>query len=313
MTLKNSIVARNTEYTFPDCRGPILSAGYNLIGNSLGCSFTATASDQVGTDSDPIDPQLGPLQDHGGPTFIHPLLVGSPAIDAGDPAAPGSGGSACLETDQRGTPRPAGARCDIGAFEGSEEGLSFPLIVTYSAEGGTWLNHLLLCTQSTQPCTGFDPYADAAHFHALGTYNLFLAKHNRKSLDDKYMPILSTVYYDDLGFGYENAAWNPVWGGVMYGGGYGWPLADDVVAHEITHGVIQYSSNLFYYYQSGAINESFADLWGEYYDQTNGMGMDTANARWQLGEDVSGIKCLSQHEPSARLQRPGPDFQCLLL
>ena len=300
VTLKNSIVAKNTEYTAPDCLGPILSAGYNLIGNSSGCSFSATASDQVGTDADPIDPQLGPLGDHGGPTFTHPLLTESPAIDAGNPAAPGSGGNACPVTDQRNIPRPAGTRCDIGAFEGSEEGLSFPLILTYSAEGGTALNETLLCTQSTQPCTGFDPYADAAHFHALGTYNLFLTKHNRNSLDNKGRPILSTVHYDDNGFGYENAAWNPVWGGVMYGGGYGWPLADDVVAHEITHGVTQYASNLFYYYQSGAINESFSDLWGEYYDQTNGMGTDTAGANWQLGEDVSGLSAIrSMSDPPA--------------
>ena len=74
---------------------------------------------------------------------------------------------------------------------------------------------------------------------------------------------------------------------MVYGDEYGFPLADDVVAHELTHGVTQYESNLFYYYQSGAINESFSDLWGEYYDQTNGLGTDTATVKWQIGEDIS--------------------------
>ena len=76
---------------------------------------------------------------------------------------------------------------------------------------------------------------------------------------------------------------------MIYGDAYGFPLADDVVAHELTHGVTQYESNLFYYYQSGAINESFSDLWGEYYDQTNGLGNDTPAVKWLLGEDTAGL------------------------
>jgi hypothetical protein len=62
------------------------------------------------------DPQLGPLADNGGPTWTHPLLPESEAVDA-VPAI------ACsLPTDQRGLPRPtqataAAARCDIGAYE----------------------------------------------------------------------------------------------------------------------------------------------------------------------------------------------------
>ncbi|HET9907107.1 MAG TPA: M4 family metallopeptidase, partial [Anaerolineales bacterium] len=80
------------------------------------------------------------------------------------------------------------------------------------------------------------------------------------------------------------------WSGtqMVYGNLFGFARADDVVGHELTHGVTQYESNLFYYYQSGAINESFSDLWGEYYDQTNSQGTDTAAVKWQIGEDVTG-------------------------
>ena len=86
---------------------------------------------------------------------------------------------------------------------------------------------------------------------------------------------------------YDNAYWNG--DQMVYGDAHGYPLADDIVAHELTHGVTQYESNLFYYYQSGAINESFSDLWGEYYDQTNGLGNDSAAVNWLLGEDVSAL------------------------
>ena len=63
------------------------------------------------------DPLLGPLASNGGPTQTHALLPASPAVDAGDPAAPGSGGTACAASDQQGTLRPLGAKCDIGAYE----------------------------------------------------------------------------------------------------------------------------------------------------------------------------------------------------
>jgi hypothetical protein len=79
---------------------------------------------------------------------------------------------------------------------------------------------------------------------------------------------------------------------MVYGDAAGFALADDVVGHELTHGVTERTSHLFYYYQSGAINESFSDVWGEYYDQTNGAGNDTAGVKWLMGEDVAGIGAL---------------------
>src|SRR5688500_11242490 len=101
------------------------------------------------------------------------------------------------------------------------------------------------------------------------------------------MIVISSVHY---GSSYDNANWNGEQ--MIYGDAYGFPLADDVVAHELTHGVTEHESNLFYYYQSGAINESFSDLWGEFYDQTNGQGKDASGVRWLMGEDVSGLGAL---------------------
>jgi hypothetical protein len=58
-------------------------------------------------------------------------------------------------------------------------------------------------------------------------------------------------------------------------------------------------SHLFYYYQSGAINESFSDLWGEFIDLTNGAGSDDPSDRWLMGEDIPGGAIRSMSSPSA--------------
>jgi hypothetical protein len=122
--LANSIVAGNNTQgntALPDCAGTLTSGGHNLIGNATGCALSAGTGDQLGSDVAPIDAKLGPLARNGGPTSTHTLLPGSPAIDAGNPAAPGSGSGACDTTDQRGVARPAqgfsSMTCDIGAVE----------------------------------------------------------------------------------------------------------------------------------------------------------------------------------------------------
>jgi hypothetical protein len=118
-TLVNSIIASNSNAAGArDCNGSVTSSGNNLSGSAQ-CPFeNAGIGDQEG-----VAVLLGPLQDNGGATFTHLPLVGSPAIDTGSSAAPGSGGNACEATDQRGTVRPhngddAGAAiCDKGAVE----------------------------------------------------------------------------------------------------------------------------------------------------------------------------------------------------
>jgi cysteine-rich repeat protein len=106
----NSLPADNAG---PDCQGTLTSRGFNLIRNTDGCTFDGDTSGDLHN----MDPALGPLQDNGGPTFTHALLEGSAALDAANPATPGSGDPACEEDDQRGVTRPQGPRSDIGAFE----------------------------------------------------------------------------------------------------------------------------------------------------------------------------------------------------
>ena len=71
---------------------------------------------------------------------------------------------------------------------------------------------------------------------------------------------------------------------MVFGAGY--TSADDVVAHELAHGVIQHTAGLVYWYQSGAINESMADVVGELVDLADGTGSDAPELRWRLGEDL---------------------------
>ena len=115
---QNSIVAGNHDLAggSPDCAGTIISQGYDLLGDPAGCTVSGSPTNLIGR-----DPLLGPLADNGGPTRTHVPQAASPAVDAADPATPGSGGTSCPDTDQRGVarPLPAGGRCDVGAVEGA--------------------------------------------------------------------------------------------------------------------------------------------------------------------------------------------------
>jgi CSLREA domain-containing protein len=119
--LHNTILAGDSDRggQAPECAGQLSSYGYNLVRNLTGCTLGNIATGNIIG----ADPKLGPLRTNGGATLTHALLAGSPAIDAANPAAPGSSDDACPTTDQRRYRRPTdgdfrgGARCDIGAFE----------------------------------------------------------------------------------------------------------------------------------------------------------------------------------------------------
>ena len=122
LTLTNSIVAGNSVSgvygtAYSDIDGAVAdTSANNLIGDGTGLSGISNADandNQVGTDSSPIDPLLGPLANNGGPTETMALLPGSPAIDTGSNALIPSG----VTTDQRGLARIVNGTVDMGAFE----------------------------------------------------------------------------------------------------------------------------------------------------------------------------------------------------
>jgi hypothetical protein len=129
-----SIVATNQSGFAPDLSGFLgagLSVRYSLVGNRSNSGLAeapigmpdANGNLVGGPVNGLLDPKLGPLADNGGPTFTHALLIGSPALDAGDPAAIPPMSAPFY--DQRGAPflrvfdgaGGGGPRIDIGAFE----------------------------------------------------------------------------------------------------------------------------------------------------------------------------------------------------
>jgi len=164
---------------------------------------------------------------------------------------------------------------------------------TFSANNTNVYQATLICTESDLACSTGDADAKAAHTYAADTYNFYSSRHGRDGIDNAGGEIISSVH---VGVNLANAAWTGTQ--IIYGDNF--PQADDVVAHELTHGVTENESNLFYYYQSGAINESFSDIWGEFVDQTNTGGTDNASAKWLMGEDIPGIGAIrNMKDPTA--------------
>ena len=157
-----------------------------------------------------------------------------------------------------------------------------------------------------------DVDADAAYDFSGDTYDYFFTQHGRDSYDGAGAPLISTV--DSCPFTFDCPYQNAFWNGEQMVYGAGFSLADDVDAHELTHAVTEKSANLVYFSQSGALNESFSDIFGETVDLTNSGGTDTAAVRWQLGEDIPNIGAIRNMMNPTLFGDPGkvsdPQFIC---
>lgn len=128
-TLSHSLVAANTGGSDPDvskASGSFALGSFNLVGNGTGSGLTnGVNGNQVGIAGSPINPLLGPLQNNGGRTRTFRPLLGSPALDTGDPGIAGA-----PVTDQRGYARISGGRIDIGSVESIGIVASTPVSLT---------------------------------------------------------------------------------------------------------------------------------------------------------------------------------------
>ncbi len=133
------------------------------------------------------------------------------------------------------------------------------------------------------PATGI-AQVDLAYQYLGLTYDFYAAQNGRDGMNgaglsmDAWVRVCTRV--PNYQCPWQNASWN----GSLLQFGDGW-VADDIVAHEFTHGVTQYESNLVYANESGAINEALSDIFGEFVDLDDGVGNDAAGVRWQVGED----------------------------
>jgi Zn-dependent metalloprotease len=142
-----------------------------------------------------------------------------------------------------------------------------------------------------------DEAANEAYDYSGDVYDFYKEIFDRDSLDDAGLPLRSSVHVGDtFGEPMSNAFFN---GRQMaYGDGDGnlftrFTKALDVVGHELTHGVVSFTSNLDYFAESGALNESFADIMGSLISQWK-YNQTVDQADWYIGKDVLG--------PGARIQ-----------
>lgn len=141
-----------------------------------------------------------------------------------------------------------------------------------------------LVRQEDDPPTG-DVMIDEAHDGGGVTWDFYQQVFSRNSIDDGGMIIEQTVHY---GKDFMNAFWDG--DRMSYGDGDGeifdrFTLDLDIIGHELTHGVIQYEAGFRYWFQSGALNESFADVLASLIKQWH-LGQEVGEADWLVGNNV---------------------------
>lgn len=131
-----------------------------------------------------------------------------------------------------------------------------------------------------------DTTVNEAYNGAGSVFDLYLKEYRRDSLDGQGMTLVSTVHHRT---NYNNAFWNGAQ--MAYGDGDGVifkKMTDlSVIGHELSHGVVQFSGGLVYRDQSGALNESFADVFGALTVQRK-KKQTASEADWLIGKDILG-------------------------
>jgi Zn-dependent metalloprotease len=143
-------------------------------------------------------------------------------------------------------------------------------------------------------------------------FKFFSEVYGRNSIDDKALPLIATVHWDDdngITPGYMNAFWDPRTAEWYFGDGDRAIFDDftkpiDIVAHEYSHAVTQFTANLPYQWQSGALNEHFSDVFGslikQYYRRQRAVDAD-----WLIGQGIF----LNEKAPALRsMKAPGTAY-----
>ncbi|MEO3973346.1 M4 family metallopeptidase [Streptomyces sp. CAU 1734] len=153
--------------------------------------------------------------------------------------------------------------------------------------------------EGSQP--GQDATVNRVYAGLGATFELLLSTYGRNSLDGAGLPLVASVHYDR---DYGNAFWDGEQ--MVFGDGDGEIFLDfsipvDVIAHELAHGLTQYTANLSYFSQSGALNESVSDVIGSLVKQYT-LGQTADEADWLIGAGllaprVTGVALRSMKEP----------------
>lgn len=186
----------------------------------------------------------------------------------------------------------------------------------HDANGSASLPGPIVRIEGQGPTGDFD--TNAAYDYYGDTYDYYLRAFGRDSINGLGMKMVATI--DSTAPTCPNAFWSSALLQMVFCAG---TVTDDVVGHELTHGVTQFTAGLIYQNQSGQLNESFSDVFGELIDLFNGNvafpgppsppfwpthptgpGLDTPNnlrttcsappsypngVRWLIGDDATAF------------------------
>jgi Zn-dependent metalloprotease len=132
-----------------------------------------------------------------------------------------------------------------------------------------------------------DPTAKRAFAETTKVANFYQALFGRNSIDNAGMTMMSSIHF---GVKFNNALWNGAQ--MIYGDGDGQIFIDftngnDVIGHELTHGVTQNTLQLAYKGDAGGLNESLSDCFGSMFRQWE-AGQDANSADWLIGSTIMG-------------------------
>jgi Zn-dependent metalloprotease len=162
-------------------------------------------------------------------------------------------------------------------------------ITVYDCAGGTALPG----SPAMRPTSSSDATTKRAFDETTAVADFYRRVFGRNSLDKHGMTLQSSVHY---GVNYNNAFWNGVQ--MTYGDGDGsiftdFTLSNDVIGHELAHGVTQHSARLNYTNEAGGLNESISDVFGSMFRQWR-AGQTAAKADWLIGRDIMGPAATAQ-------------------
>lgn len=143
----------------------------------------------------------------------------------------------------------------------------------------------VLARAEGDPAVTKNPEVNQAYDYLGDTYDYFYRAFGRDSIDDQGMPLIVTV--NSTAAGCPNAAWSERVKQAIFCPG---TAVDDIVGHEITHGITSRTAALIYQNQPGQLNESFSDVFGELIDLFNGNAafLDDSAALLSWPEHGSG-------------------------
>lgn len=184
--------------------------------------------------------------------------------------------------------------------------------IVYSAENSATLPGRQVRAEG-EPATG-DAAVDEAYDGAGYTYELYKDIYNYDSIDGRGLRLDSTVHFRT---GYDNAFWNGRQ--MVYGDGdedlpedqrlfNRFTISLDIIGHELAHGVTQFTANLVYQNQPGALNESMSDVFGSLVKQYQ-KRQTVQEADWIIGQglftsNVNGVGIRSMKQPGTAYDDP---------